>query len=178
MDVKPNKLQLEFDRQSELFTRSVDASIKGFLINVENYVNKQAILGLTDEQIVQNLEEQIASETGIFQVLKDEVGKIFSQSVSMVSGGVFNATIANKPQKNDMREWITVFSGNESSKHCDTCLERHKDVKSLAEWKQIGTPDNPFFDVHLSFNVPCYCLLVPIEISSKAGDLLEPITLD
>lgn len=178
MEVPQKKLQIEIDKQSDLFVRSVDSSVKGFLINIENYINKQSALGLTDDQIVQNLEEQIASETGIFQVLKDEVSKIFSQSVSMVSNGVFNASVTDKKADKDMREWITVFSGNESTKHCDTCLERHKDVKSLRDWQQIGTPDNPFFDVHLSYNVPCYCLLIPIDISKYANDLLEPVTID
>jgi hypothetical protein len=34
----------------------------------------------------------------------------------------------------------------------------------MAEWEQIGTPANPFFDVHLSYGTPCYCILTPVSM--------------
>lgn len=173
----PN-LNDELDKQAQLFVDAVRTKANTFLVEVANYANKQAAMGLTDEQIIDNLQQQIETEAGVFKVLQDEVSKIMGQSVSMVSGGVFNTAIAKNTRGRDLREWITVYSGNESTKHCDTCLERHKDVKTLAEWQAIGTPDNPFFDVHLSYGVPCYCLMIPIDISSQATDLLEPITLN
>lgn len=172
----PN-LNDELDKQAQLFVTSVKTKANTFILEVASYAQKQAAMGLTDEQIMNNLQDQIETKTGVFKVLQDEVSKIMGQSVSMVSGGVFNTTIATKNRGRDLREWITVYSGNESTKHCDTCLERHKDVKSLAEWQAIGTPDNPFFDVHLAYGVPCYCLMIPIDISSQAEDLLEPITI-
>lgn len=175
MSVEENK---ELRKQAELFVDSIQTKTNSFILDLSNYANKQAAMGLSDQQIINNLQEQIATETGLFKVLKDEISKIMGQSVSMVSGGVFNTYITSKNKGKDLREWITVYSGNESTKHCETCLERHKDVKTLEEWQQIGTPDNPFFDVHLAFGVPCYCLLMPIEISSMAEDLLEPITID
>ena len=172
----PN-LNDELNKQAELFVDAVKTKANTFLVEVANFANKQAAMGVTDEQIVANLQEQIETKTGVFKVLQDEVSKIMGQSVSMVSGGVFNTAVANKNRGRDLREWITVYSGNESTKHCDTCLDRHKDVKTLIEWQQIGTPDNPFFDVHLSYGVPCYCILLPIDISSAVDDLLEPIQL-
>lgn len=171
------EINSELSKQINLFNEATATHTSRFTLQLANYINKQAALGISDEQIIKNLQEQIDAESGIVKTLIDDVSKVFGQSVSMISNGVFNTLVSEQKRDKDLREWITVYAGNESVKHCTTCLDRHKDVKTLAEWQQIGTPDNPFYDVHLSYGTPCYCLLVPIDISSKTSDLLEPIDI-
>ena len=169
------KLDNETNKQIELFASEIGTAVDGFLGNLTNYVQRQAAMGLTDEQIIKNLEDQINAEVGVFSGLKRDISNIFGSSVVQTSRGFFNANVSDKETDKDMRQWITVYSGNPSTKNCDECLKRHMDVKSLTEWEQIGTPDNPFFDVHIAYGVPCHCVLMPTEISRFSSNLVEPI---
>lgn len=173
------KLSLSFDDEIQkimlVFNSEVGRETDTLMRDIAGYIDRQAAYGVSEEQIINNLETQMATETGIFANFNKGIERIFVSSVMTSSRGGFNIATADKRPALDMRQWITVYSGNESTKNCDTCLDRHMDVKSLEEWTQIGTPDNPFFDVHLSYGVPCHCILMPHEISKYADELIEPI---
>lgn len=172
-----SKVTLEVNKQMDIFSSGVEASAQSFIVDINEYVKRQSAIGVSSDQIVANLQTQMDQGVGVFEALKNSVVRVFQTSVMSMTAGTFNAAVTDDEKAQDMREWITVYSGNPSTKHCDTCLERNHETMSLSEWEQIGTPDNPFFDVHLSFGVPCYCILKPTSMQDVGGLLKEAIEI-
>lgn len=169
------RLEQETNKQMELFLSEISTKTDSFMLNLNNYIVRQSAMGLTDEQIVANLEAQLTGEVGVFSAFKNDIGRVFSSSVVQASRGFFNLNITDKKGAQDIREWVTVYSGNPSTKHCDECLARHEKALPMEQWEELGTPDNPFFDVHIAYGVPCHCILLPREMFTE--DLKEPIEI-
>ena len=125
--------------------------------SIENYVRQQSLMGVSDEIILQNLNDDL--ETGRLGLFKQFTGEVRDT----ITGGLHQATslgeLVEYGNQNgdgaDMR-WVAV--GDDNS--CDDCEARNGEIDTLQNWELRGLPASGFSVCQER----CRCIIEPVEI--------------
>ena len=93
------------------------------------------------------------TESDIFNEIKNELGE----------RGI-NLDDAEPFEDNEKMMWIAV-PGHEI---CDDCLDRAGQIKTIAEWEQLGLPG----DGKTKCGADCYCILEPEEDAKLSPSII------
>jgi hypothetical protein len=125
INIFPNLFQITID--------DLQKKRQAMLDEIDSNIKTSRLLGMSDEQIYNNLISDFENEIGIFQKFQ---GAIEGEMDTLVNQTTQVSKVIDNPIDQKC-EWVldpTV------EKHCDTCLEREGQIKTFLEWNEEGIP--------------------------------------
>jgi hypothetical protein len=134
----------------------VETASKRTALTIEDYIIQQRQMGVSDEVILQNLNDDLRTDRfGFFKSYKGELRDTVTGGLHQASSlGQFTQYAKRGMQK--MFRWVAV--GDEHS--CRDCEDRQGQVEDLETWELIGLPASGFSVC----NERCRCILEPETI--------------
>lgn len=141
----------------------VETASKRTTLTVQDYIFQQRAMGVDDEVVLQNLNDDLKTDKfGFFKSFKGEVR-------DTMLGGLHQASSLGQFQKfsesgtNKKYRWVAV--GDENM--CRDCKERNGQIETLEVWELIGLPASGFSVC----NERCRCILEPEAIEEHGAIL-------
>jgi hypothetical protein len=136
----------------QMFFEEIDFGRLEFLDSVDIIIKQMQELGISDDEIVKNLYNEMVNNNGLVKLQNKEANSLwdFFKSTSQY-------TVWSSLDDNTLYRW-TMTPGVE---HCNVCSELNGQVKTLEKWEQEGLPGNR--------NAGCYanCLCDLIEVEKE-----------
>lgn len=134
----------------------VETASKRTSLTVEDYIIQQRSMGVDDEVILANLNEDLKTNRfGFFKEFKGEIRDTLVGGLHQASSLGQFTEYAKKGMNEEFR-WVDV--GDKNS--CKDCKERHGQIEMLETWELIGLPASGFSVC----NERCRCILEPVAI--------------
>ena len=134
----------------------VETASKRTTLSIEDYITQQRAMGVDDEVILENLNDDLRNDRfGFFKEFKGEVR-------DTVIGGLHQASSLGQFEQYkktaDRQQYRWVAVGDKNS--CRDCEERNGQVENLSTWELIGLPASGFSVC----NERCRCIIEPDTI--------------
>ena len=137
---------------------SVETASKRTALTIEDYIIQQRQMGVSDEVILQNLNDDLKTDRfGFFKAYKGELR-------DTVTGGLHQASSLGqftqyaKSGMTEIYRWVAV--GDERS--CGDCENRNGQEEDLETWELIGLPASGFSVC----NERCRCIIEPVGVEA------------
>jgi hypothetical protein len=121
-------------------------------------------MGMTPEQITDAILDDFLNEQTMFGGIRSEITDELAGAVNQVESIAINDTYENE-LGDAMMQWVSIGD----DKVCRDCEDREGQVRSLAEWNDVGTPSSGFSIC----GERCRCRLVPSDVEVPTQILLR-----
>ena len=150
-----------------ILTKVYQDDLDVLLLNVRKFVQENP--GLTEAQIIAQLEDHKKNLSGVFGNLKKDLTDSFNAKTYRVEQDIFFGDVKDNTTINEAGVWVWVAVLSNS---CRTCIRLHGMRKTMANWRATGgTPRNR----DTLCKPRCKCVLQPTEIMPSRDEMLKPI---
>ena len=155
--LRRNEMRQEVEKEIATLDIFLIAKVGRTALTLEEYVKVRLLQGTTINVIKKDLLLDLETGGRIFGEFNRAVSATFAGSVNRFRDGAFDSVFGD-----DVKYmWVAVLINT-----CEDCLDRHGQIKPMAEWEAEGLPRTGATVCKEN----CKCILMPSEVA-----VLEPI---
>ncbi len=144
---------------------SMETTAEIFKLKITNLISQLETRGLSNEQVVNVLLDDLDNDGAIFGGLKRQlIGD--AESFVEVSGQRLTVEEFEIQTGEELSTWVAVLVNT-----CQDCLPRHGITKSFAEWTELGLPGTGWSRCRSK----CQCQVFPASVVESKEELQAPV---
>jgi hypothetical protein len=144
-------------------TASMEATKQVFEIKLTNLIAGLNSRGLSEEQVINVLLDDLQNDGAIFGGLKRQlIGD--AQSFAEVSSSRLDNEIIFEESGKEQMTWLAILVNT-----CEDCIARHGFTKSYQEWQELGLPATGWSICKFK----CKCQLFPASVVDESKEELR-----
>jgi hypothetical protein len=148
-----------------LMTKSMAATKQVFQLKITNLITQLETRGLSDQQVINVLLDDLNNDGQIFGGLKRQlIGD--SQEFIEVAGSRLTAEEFQIQSGEESGTWVAILVNT-----CEDCLPRHGQTKTYNEWEELGMPRSGFSVCKSK----CQCDVFPASVTESKEELRLPL---
>lgn len=163
-----DELSLQGKRALRVYRSYISNEVDYLYNRMSTQVIEMKARGMGDKVIRDYLISEKDEVRPVFHQFLNKVKKVVDDALDRAGNMVYNEGMRKKFGEDEtLFEWISVGD----NRVCPDCLSRHKQVKTLKEWFNVGIPGGGF-TLCLS---SCRCIILPTEYVDDELDLSKPV---